>query len=144
MKKFSYKKIALIILLVLTIASISTVSFAQLTQINPVVGPGHEQIKSISAIVIGVIQVIAAVVAVVILVVLAMKYMTGAPSDKADIKKSFIIWVVGDLILFAGSAILGIIQSIADGINNPNDGGGVQVQVQAGPDGVTGTGTWTT
>lgn len=142
MKKINYKKIALIILLMVLIASISTVSLAQLTQINPTFGPGQAEIKSIAATIIGVIQVIAAAVAVVILVVLAIKYITSAPSEKADIKKSFIIWVVGVLILFAGSAILSIIQSMADGINNSNDGGEVQVQVQAGSGGITGTGTW--
>lgn len=45
--------------------------------------------------------------------VLAMKYMTAAPSEKADIKKHAIPFVVGAIIMFSVSGILGIIQKFS-------------------------------
>ncbi len=61
-----------------------------------------------------VIQVTATGVAVIMLIVLAIKYISSAPSEKADIKKSAMIYVVGAIILFAGSGILAIIRSFAE------------------------------
>jgi len=137
MKKISYKKILLIVLLMVIIVSISTVSFASLVQITPIIGVGGVQIQGIASIIIGIIQVIAMAVAAVILVVLAIKYMTAAPSEKADLKKSFLIYVVGVLILLAGATILNIIQALANDINK---GGGTSVTVTT----PHGSGTWTT
>ncbi len=50
-------------------------------------------------------------VAVAMLVVLAIKYISAAPAEKADIKKSAFIYVVGALLLFGGVAVLNIIQN---------------------------------
>jgi len=118
MKKISYKKILLIVLLMVIIVSISTVSFASLVQITPIIGVGGVQIQGIASIIIGIIQVIAMAVAAVILVVLAIKYMTAAPGEKAEVKKGMTIYVIGALILFAGSGILGLIQSFGNDVNN--------------------------
>ena len=57
----------------------------------------------------GLISVIAAAVAIVILIWLAIKYMSAAPADKADIKKSAVTYVIGAVLLFAASGVLGII-----------------------------------
>ena len=51
--------------------------------------------------------------AVVMLLAIAMKYMTAAAGDKADIKKSAVAYVVGAIVLFAVTGILGIIQQFA-------------------------------
>ena len=45
--------------------------------------------------------------------VLAMKYMLAAPSEKADIKKHAIPYVVGAIIMFSVSGILSILQNFA-------------------------------
>lgn len=55
-------------------------------------------------------------VAVVMLIVLAMKYMIAAPGDKADIKKHAIVYVVGAVILFASTQIIGIIADFSTNI----------------------------
>ncbi len=72
--------------------------------------------KSFSAIVISVLRVVGATVAIVMLLVIAMKYMTSAPGDKADIKKHAVAYVIGAVILFGVSGILGILVEIAGAI----------------------------
>ena len=55
---------------------------------NPVV-------KNMVMTIIGIAQVIAIGVAVIMLMVLAIKYMSAAPGDKAEIKKHAVVYVVG-------------------------------------------------
>jgi hypothetical protein len=52
-------------------------------------------------------------IAMIMLVVVAIKYMSAAPEGKAEIKKHAVIYVVGAVVLFASSGILGIIQNFA-------------------------------
>ena len=66
-------------------------------------------ISNIAGSVITIARVICAAVAVSMLAILGMKYMTAAPGDKADIKKSAIQYVVGAIVLFGVVGILGII-----------------------------------
>ena len=117
MKKVTYKKILLIIFIAILVFSISTVSFASLVQMQPsVTGPGTSQVKGIANIILGIIQVIAVAVAVIMLVVLAIKYISAAPSEKGEIKKSLTVYIVGALVLFAGAGLLNIIQLVAKDI----------------------------
>ena len=53
---------------------------------------------------------------IAMLVLVAIKYMTSAPGEKADIKKHAVIYVVGAVVMFASTGILGIIQKFATGI----------------------------
>ena len=62
--------------------------------------------------IINVVRVIGMCVAIVMLLVVAMKYMTSA-GDKAEIKKSAIIYVVGALVLFGAVGLLSIISQFA-------------------------------
>ena len=65
-----------------------------------------------------VVQVIGVGVAVIMLVVLAIKYISAAPGDKAEIKKHAVVYVVGAIVLFAASGILSLIRKFATGIEN--------------------------
>ena len=65
-----------------------------------------------------VVQVVGVGVAVIMLVVLAIKYIAAAPSDKAEIKKHAVVYVVGAIVLFAASGILGIIRTFASQANS--------------------------
>lgn len=69
--------------------------------------------QSIAGSVVSIARVVCVGVAIIMITVLAMKYMTAAPSDRADIKKHAIPYVVGAVIMFAASGILGIIQDFA-------------------------------
>lgn len=69
--------------------------------------------KNIAGAIITVTRVVTAGVAIIMISILAMKYMTAAPSEKADIKKHAIPYVVGAIIMFSVTGILGILQNFA-------------------------------
>lgn len=72
-----------------------------------------KSVTNISGAVITIARVICAAVAVAMLAILGMKYMTAAPGEKADIKKHAVVYIVGAVIMFACTGILGIIQQFA-------------------------------
>ena len=78
--------------------------------------PIKTEISNTSNNIIWIVQAVGYAAATIILVVLAIKYLAASPTDKADIKKSATIWVVGALILFAGSFILTMIDNFAGSI----------------------------
>ena len=65
---------------------------------------------------ITVVQVVGVGVAIIMLIVLAIKYISAAPGDKADIKKHAVVYVVGAVVLFAASGILGIVKNFAKNV----------------------------
>ncbi len=75
-----------------------------------------KSVTNISGAVITIARVICAAVAVAMLAILGMKYMSAAPSEKADIKKHAVVYIVGAVIMFACTGILGIIQQFAAGL----------------------------
>lgn len=76
-----------------------------------------EKVNEIVATVITIVRVVGVAVAIVMLLVVAMKYMTAAPGEKADIKKSAVVYVVGAIVLFAVTGILGLINTFASAIS---------------------------
>lgn len=72
-----------------------------------------KSVTDLSGSVITIARVICSGVAVAMLIVLGMKYMSAAPSEKADIKKHAVVYIVGAVVMFACTAILGIIQKFA-------------------------------
>ena len=92
-----------------------------------------EVAQNITGTILGVVQVIGVAVAVIMLIVLAIKYISAAPNDKAEIKKHAVVYVVGAVVLFAASGIIGIIRGFADQINSSQAaGGGTTNTVQNG------------
>lgn len=82
--------------------------------------PGNTQANTATKNIVGafavVVKLVGMGVAVVMLIVLAMKYMMAAPGDKADIKKHAVVYVVGAVILFASTQIIGIIAEFSSNI----------------------------
>ncbi len=74
-------------------------------------------VKRIGNLVLSIAQIVGVAVAVVMLIVLAIKYISAAPSDKAEIKKHAVVYIVGAIILFAASTLLGIIKNFAGSIS---------------------------
>lgn len=73
-------------------------------------------INNIIGSVITIVQVVGVGVAIIMLIVLAIKYISAAPGDKADIKKHAVVYVVGAIVLFAASGLLGIIKNFASAV----------------------------
>lgn len=74
-------------------------------------------VQRVIASIISVVQIIGIGVAIIMLVVLAIKYISAAPSEKAEIKKTVTIYVVGAVVLFAASGILEIVKKFASNVN---------------------------
>lgn len=68
---------------------------------------------NITGALLTVFRIAAVGIAMIMLVVVAIKYLSAAPEGKAEIKKHAVIYIVGAVVLFASSAILGIIQNFA-------------------------------
>ena len=77
-------------------------------------------VKEIIQSILTITQVIGVGVAVIMLIVLAIKYISAAPGDKAEIKKHMVVYVVGAIILFAASGILEIIKRFANMVKPAN------------------------
>ncbi len=69
--------------------------------------------SNIISTVINIVQIVGTGVAIIMLIVLAIQYIAASPEGKAEIKKNSTIYIVGAVILFAASGILGIIRNFA-------------------------------
>ena len=76
----------------------------------------NEKTRKIVGSIISVVRIVAVGVAIIMLAFVAMKYMTAAPGDRADIKKHAVVYVVGAVVLFGSAGIIGIIQDFATNI----------------------------
>ena len=72
--------------------------------------------------IITIVQIIGTGVAIIMLIVLAIKYISAAPGDKAEIKKHAVVYVVGAIVLFAATGILGIVKNFASNISAASNG----------------------
>ena len=73
-------------------------------------------INRIVGSILTIVQVVGCGVAVIMLIVLAIKYISAAPGDKADIKKHAVVYVVGAVVLFAATGILQIVKQFAENV----------------------------
>ena len=130
MKKTSKILVALcMILAIVTMSVISFVSFAEGVTPKDFTG-GNIDGSSTSGIInlgnqiVSVVRTVGVLVAVVILLVLGIKYMVGSAEEKADYKKSMIPYLVGAVLIFAASAITGIVYDMAMALNGSASDGG--------------------
>lgn len=63
-------------------------------------------------LVVSIMRIVGITIAVLMLLVLAIKYMTSAAGERADIKKHAIVYVVGAVLLFGAVGILGMINDL--------------------------------
>ena len=113
------KKVVISLLIALLILSISTIGFCagiNLEEFKGTDNPTSNKVVGQANQFIGIVQIIAVSIAVIMLIWLGIKYISAAPSEKADIKKSAVIYIVGAVLLFATTGILQIIRAFAQNI----------------------------
>ena len=117
------KMIAIMLIALMLVAACSQIVLAtdstSLTQFdgkNDKSGASSSAQNIIGAL-ISIVQVIGVGVAIIMLIVLAIKYISAAPGDKAEIKKHAVVYVVGAIVLFAATGILQIIKSFSSNIS---------------------------
>lgn len=117
------KVISVIMLAIMITLIISSVVFAENTSgaIDPkdIKGQAAEtgQIQKIGGQIVTIVSVIGSIAAVIVLVVLGLKYMMGSAEEKAEYKKTLMPYVIGATLVFAASAIAGMVYQFSSGIS---------------------------
>lgn len=115
-------KVVSVLLMVLMVATmLSTSVFAStedFTNLNQFSGKSKDTntagvFQGFIATLINLVQVVGMGVAIIMLVVMAIKYISAAPNEKAELKKSATIYIVGAIVLFAASGILQVVKNFA-------------------------------
>lgn len=129
MSKKTVKIISTLLIALTLLFSISTLVLAEGTTMSSITVKGltndasdptdtTSTVGKIIGAIMTVAQVIGIGVAVIMLIVLAIKYISAAPSDKAEIKKHAVVYVVGAVVLFAASGILQLVKQFAGIVNS--------------------------
>ena len=116
MKK-TVKIISTILLVTMLLATVASTVYAAdagdtLDKLNGQSNVKDEQLVSIGNKIVNIIQVVGIVIAVVVLLVIGIKYMIGSASEKAEYKKTMIPYIVGAILIFAGTSIVKVIYSV--------------------------------
>ena len=108
-------KVLSILLVAIVIISVSNVAFASVADLKEAIEKGsdtQDKAGEIGGMIVGILQVIGVAAAIIMLVFLGIKYVSAAPSEKADIKKSAAIYVVGAVMLLGATVILGWVETL--------------------------------
>ena len=113
-------KVLNILLIVMALVGICTNVFAadegfSPISVNPTEPPQTGTIKTVGGDIVGIIRTIGIVLSVVIIMVIGIMYLMGSPEQKSDYKKTFIPYIVGAALIFAGSLFA---QTIFDFFSN--------------------------
>lgn len=76
------------------------------------------KLNSVGNTILTLIRTVGIFIAVGILMVLGIKYMMGSAEEKADYKKSMIPYIVGAVLIFASTTIVGIVYDLANALNS--------------------------
>lgn len=113
------KVLSILLIFIIIIFMLSNVVFADpissMKDYNS--GSGNSTLSNVGSKLYGIILIVGSAVAFITLAVMAIRFMTAAPDEKAEIKKNMIGFVVGVLILICTLTILRILQTIGQSIN---------------------------
>ena len=121
MKK-SIKEISTLLLTIMLVASIAGTVLAvdPNTVLNGLNGNGNVQTNDLTKVgnnIVTIIQVVGIVIAVIVLLVIGIKYMMGSASEKAEYKKTMIPYIVGAVLIFAGTSLVRVIYSLSTSVS---------------------------
>ena len=103
-------KIVTFIMIIMMLLTISANVFAA-TTINTYTSADNTAFDTIWTKIVGVIRSAGYAVSVGALVVLGIKYMMGSAEEKSEYKKSMVPYVVGAVLVFATSTVIGLVQN---------------------------------
>lgn len=121
MKK-SIKVIATLLLAIMLVTSIAGTVLAvdPNTVLNGLNGNGNVKTNDLTKVgnnIVTIIQVVGIVIAVIVLLVIGIKYMMGSASEKAEYKKTMIPYIVGAVLIFAGTSLVRVIYSLSTSVS---------------------------
>lgn len=121
MKKVS--KAISVLLIVMMLVAVGTNVFAAVQGVSDpstLTGQtvsGTEKITTLGNQIITILTIIGTVASVVVLIVLGLKYMMGSAEEKAEYKKTMLPYVIGAALVFAASAIAGILYNFLSNVS---------------------------
>ena len=121
MKKFT--KVLSVLLVAMMLIAVGTNVFAAVSGVsNPssLTGQavsGTDRITSIGNQLITILTIVGTVASVIVLIVLGLKYMMGSAEEKAEYKKTMMPYIIGAALVFAASAIAGILYSFLSNVS---------------------------
>ena len=125
MKK-TVKIISALLIVIMLIASLSSIAYASTTEetLNAMLeaqkngsANGTNEVTTLGGRIVGIVQVVGVIIAVIILLVIGIKYMLGSAEEKAEYKKSMMPYLIGALLIFAGSTIVNAIYNVMTGLS---------------------------
>lgn len=121
MKK-SIKVISTLLLAIMLVTSIAGTVLAvdPNTVLNGLNGNGNVPTNDLTKVgnnIVTIIQVVGIVIAVIVLLVIGIKYMMGSASEKAEYKKTMIPYIVGAVLIFAGTSLVRVIYSLSTSVS---------------------------
>ena len=121
MKKIT-KAISVLLVVVMLISIGSTVFAAVQGVSDPATFTGKtvsgtEKITTLGNQIITILTIIGTVASVIVLIVLGLKYMMGSAEEKAEYKKTMMPYIIGAALVFAASAIAGILYNFLSNVS---------------------------
>lgn len=72
-----------------------------------------EKLKNIGNDIIGFLQLMGTILSVLVLAVIGIKYMIGSVNERAEYKKAMMPYIIGAIMVFAITNLLGIIANLS-------------------------------
>lgn len=76
---------------------------------------GATRLENIGNRIIGIVQVIGSISSVIALILIGIKYIMGSVEEKAEYKKTLKPYLIGAIMVFGITNLLGIIQNVVTG-----------------------------
>ena len=107
--------VLLIVMIISIAANCLAITPSEITSDGSVTG--SEEVASVGKDIVGILQAVGIILSVVILIILGIKYMMGSAEEKADYKKSMMIYILGAVLIFAASALAQVVYQFVTGIS---------------------------
>lgn len=123
MKK-TVKIISTVLLAIMLITTLAGTVLAKadvegtLTKIDETQGGVTGKISTLGGNIVNILQVVGIVIAVVVILVIGIKYLIGSAEEKAKYKETMIPYVVGALLVFAGTSIVKVVYQLTTAAGN--------------------------
>lgn len=79
---------------------------------------GIDSLNTSAGKILGVVQAVGSGIAVIMLIVIGIKYVIASVDEKAKLKETLTVYIIGAILLFAGSNLLTIIVKFAREASN--------------------------
>lgn len=113
MKNKTLKIMAIVILTIISTLLITSnvLAIGLETEITPQASDAAANVQNIAGKVLNIVQIVGVAVATIMLTILGIRYVSLSPNEKAEYKKGLTIYVIGAVLLFGASMLIGVIRN---------------------------------